>query len=165
MPHIMTFITKRSICIFTNKCFFITYICFSDLCEAHELVRTKKLVVPCLNHNPVCSMALFTVIVSKVWYKHTRPGDGNCTPWSFYRCTCVLLLMCFHNVYIWCIILCKSLYNQHLHFYFNALQHRLSNSESGSTENAISQSLMLQQANKRSENWLYCVYVRYFREY
>lgn len=70
-------------------------ICISGLCEAHEHVRITKPVVPCLSHDPVAARLAFTVIVSRVWYKHSRPGDGRCEtvlldhPIAVYVCVCV----------------------------------------------------------------------------
>lgn len=54
------------------------FICITDLCEAHEHVRITKPVVPCLSHALVAAWHAFTVIVSRVRYEHSRPGDGGC---------------------------------------------------------------------------------------
>ncbi len=54
------------------------YICITDLCEAHKHVRITEPAVPCLSYDPVAAWLSFTVIVSKVRYKHTRPGDAGC---------------------------------------------------------------------------------------
>lgn len=84
-------------------------------------IRITKPAVPCLSHDPVAAWLLFTVIVSKVRYKHTRPGDGGYETVLLDHpiAVCVLLLL------LLCVCLCASLYNQRLRFYFNTLHHRL----------------------------------------
>ena len=83
-------------------------------------IRITKPAVPCLSHDPVAAWLSFTVIVSKVRYKHTRPGDGG------YE-TVLLdhpIAVCAAAAAV-CVCVCASLYNQRLRFYFNTLHHRL----------------------------------------
>lgn len=62
---------------------------FSDLCEAHLRVRTTELMVPCVSHDLVAAWLSFTVIVSQVQYKHTRPGMAGVRLYSL-----IILLLC-----------------------------------------------------------------------